>query len=1019
MQNDELVVERRLRPIWESIEIGNYKKALQDADKMLKKKPTLQCARALKAWAYVRMGRTEESSAIIAPLEEEQPTEATTLHALTLCYKELHQLDRICTLFSNANRQQPGNEELLSQLFIAYMRVDDFKGQQTVALQLYKLRPRNSYYFWAVVSLVLQALRGPEANDAQKAQLLLTLAQRMVDKFIAESKLETAQEAQLYLQILQEQSKYQEAYDFLNGALCQKLYPGAPVFVRIELLKKLNKWDELNRLLKELLLQEQDRWDFYQEYIASTFRLIEAGEKPDGADYSVEMCHEFLCDIIEAQPKKFRGPYLARLELNRRMIEKRYSSEQLFGKMTDMLAEYFGLFGDKPCCAHDMKLFIEYVTPVAERRALAAKLTNGLDITSTTLPGSKEQMQRHICTLQIARYSGAHSIVSEELLSAIATSLSLHYEHGYNAYGMGLLTTDMGPSDSYALLAAHIMYERAWRLQRSQPIVEALTLLHYLLDNSPSNFHGKLLCLQLYHRLGLTQAAQEAYDALDIKHIQLDSLGYLHCGQLANGGFPGTAKQVYERTLIFFINDHEAYAEFPKASYNFGTFSKLVEMIDFRNRLANSHHFALVSVESLLTLVVGFGGSLAQCLAAYRQMRTSKPHEDRIAWDKLHDNRDLTIFFAWDPPSVGNEPEPESNGCCVPAAATVADETKPVGAVLDERREAIRVASYAQEYDLLRLRSSLARLVFGLVELHRGQEEPEYAEQVRQLRDSWVRTVGEIEAKRYEPSSGRYLVNLLPSRLHLYLRLPYATIFRHLADFMLGLWHGFCYTDDDMGTGANSNGNSDITSNTASTSLERLTEAANRCTKDVQNVFETMQRTIETFNESVDPLWHWKPAHEVVNGCAEILSLLVFALAVCHERYLSAATQPNTLGSKKSKKQTAAGSNDGAADSATDHKVAPCNRPQMMTIVLPKDRLTLVTGVLRELKQKLIEADTVLASWKVGQVVIDNGSLSEAVERLSLNQTSVTAKITSNVHSEVKEVRRLLKDKLKMISKAI
>ncbi|XP_049535550.1 phagocyte signaling-impaired protein [Anopheles darlingi] len=1009
MQNDELVVERRLRPIWESIEIGNYKKALQDADKMLKKKPTLQCARALKAWAYVRMGRDEESNAIIAPLEQEQPTEATTLHALTLCYKEMHQLDRICTLFSNANRQQPGNEELLSQLFIAYMRVDDFKGQQTVALQLYKLRPRNSYYFWAVVSLVLQALRGPDAHDAQKAQLLLTLAQRMVDKFIVENKLETAQEAQLYLQILQEQSKYREAYDFLNGALCQKLYPGAPVFVRIELLKKLDKWDELNRLLKELLLQEQDRWDFYQEYIASTFRLIEAGEKPEGADYSVEMCHEFLCDIIEAQPKKFRGPYLARLELNRRMIEKRYSSEQLFGKMTDMLAEYFGLFGDKPCCAHDMKLFIEYVSPVAERRALAAKLTNGLDITSTTLPGSKEQMQRHICTLQIARYSGAHSIVSEELLHAISTSLSLHYEHGYNAYGMGLLTTDMGPSDSYALLAAHIMYERAWRLQRSQPIVEALTLLHYLLANSPSNFHGKLLCLQLYHRLGLTLAAQEAYDALDIKHIQLDSLGYLHCGQLANGGFPSTAKQVYERTLSFFINDHEAYAEFPKASYNFGTFSKLVEMIDFRNRLANSHHFALVTVESLLTLVVGFGGTLAQCLAAYRQARTSKPHEDRIAWDKLHDNRDLTIFLAWDPPSVDINPEPDSNGC-VP---DVADEIKPVGAVLDERREATRAASYAQEYDLLRLRSGLARLVFGLVELHRGQETTEYEPQrVRQLRHSWVRTVGEIEAKRYEPSSGRYLVNLLPSRLHLYLRLPYATIFTHLADFVLGTWQGYCSTDGDgdNDSSANSNGNS-ITSNIAGTSLERLTEAANRCTKDVQNVFETMQRTIETFNESVDPLWHWKPAHEVVNGCAEILSLLVFTLSVCHERYLQSATSQSTAGSKKGKKQTA-GSNNGAADSATEHK-------ESIAIVSEKDRLALVTGVLRELKQKINEADTVLASWKVGQVVIDNGSLSEAVERLSLNETSITAKITSNVSSEVKEVRRLLKDKLKMISKAI
>ena len=75
--------------------------------------------------------------------------------------------------------------------------------------------------------------------------------------------------------------------------------------------------------------------------------------------------------IIEAQPKKFRGPYLARLELNRRMVEQRYAAEQLFGKMSDMLAEYFELFADKPCCALDMKLFLEFVKPAHERRTLA------------------------------------------------------------------------------------------------------------------------------------------------------------------------------------------------------------------------------------------------------------------------------------------------------------------------------------------------------------------------------------------------------------------------------------------------------------------------------------------------------------------------------------------------------------------------------------------------------------------------------------------------------------------------
>lgn len=62
-------------------------------------------------------------------------------------------------------------------------------------------------------------------------------------------------------------------------------------------------------------------------------------------------------------------------------------------------------------------------------------------------------MQRHICSLQIARFCGAHAALSEEHLSALYTALSLHYEHGYNTFGQGLLPTDMGPSDPYALLA--------------------------------------------------------------------------------------------------------------------------------------------------------------------------------------------------------------------------------------------------------------------------------------------------------------------------------------------------------------------------------------------------------------------------------------------------------------------------------------------------------------------------------------------------------------------------------------
>lgn len=159
-------------------------------------------------------------------------------------------------IYQNAAKKQPGNEELLTQLFMAHVRVSDYKSQQTVALNLFKAKPKNPYYFWAVMSVVLQALRGPESKDKQKSKVLLTLAQRMVDKIISSDKIEAEQEVQLYLNILEYQEKYEEMLDFLQSQVCLEKFPGAPISIKIEIFKKLKKWTELKNLAKQLLEEE-------------------------------------------------------------------------------------------------------------------------------------------------------------------------------------------------------------------------------------------------------------------------------------------------------------------------------------------------------------------------------------------------------------------------------------------------------------------------------------------------------------------------------------------------------------------------------------------------------------------------------------------------------------------------------------------------------------------------------------------------------------------------------------------
>ena len=83
-------------------------------------------------------------------------------------------------------------------------------------MKLHKLCPnKNPYYFWAVMSLVMQAHL--DKNLAEK--MYLPLADRMVTKYVDDEKIEAEAEVQLYLIILQARGKWQEALNVVQGKL--------------------------------------------------------------------------------------------------------------------------------------------------------------------------------------------------------------------------------------------------------------------------------------------------------------------------------------------------------------------------------------------------------------------------------------------------------------------------------------------------------------------------------------------------------------------------------------------------------------------------------------------------------------------------------------------------------------------------------------------------------------------------------------------------------------------------------
>ena len=80
-------------------------------------------------------------------------------------------------MYSNATKKEP-SEELLSHLFMSYVRVSNYKKQQEAAMALYKAKPKNPYYFWSVMSVVLQAMDDERLGRAVQLPLALKMLQK-------------------------------------------------------------------------------------------------------------------------------------------------------------------------------------------------------------------------------------------------------------------------------------------------------------------------------------------------------------------------------------------------------------------------------------------------------------------------------------------------------------------------------------------------------------------------------------------------------------------------------------------------------------------------------------------------------------------------------------------------------------------------------------------------------------------------------------------------------------------------
>ncbi|CAF1398306.1 unnamed protein product [Adineta steineri] len=606
------VNERRLRPIYDYMEIHNYRKALTEIDRLLKKQANFTACKALKCLVLLKLERPEDASILANELDTlasattraAAPGDASNMdeNALTFFsqyYKDLRQYDKVVWLYEAAAKREPTSEEFLCSLFMAYVRMKDYKNQMLTAQKLYKLTRKIPYYNWAIISVLLQI---DENSNQLKQTLYIPMALKMLDKEFFDENLQQNKpygemECLLYLHTLELKEDFSKSLIFLNknldlltkAATNESMLPAyfsheKPLIYNY----KAGNLDVTYHLAKQYLIEDNYLWNWY-EILFDTFFKFDTTKQEE----LIKDLHEFILTTPN-QTADLRNIHLARIELGLRWQLTRFknnlstlpelASTYLTNSFFNEIISYIETYSLKTTSLvmHDIYRAFEYLTS-EDRSRLHKHLINQL--TSET---SQNNIQYLINILYCARLCGDihHSWLSENSHSLIQKLLDL----------VNQSSTPLHLSIELLTLIVNIMDET------NQSKSELYTLLDRTYDKDSSNFDVKLYMYNIALHFNCITIMKDLFERLEIKNIQYYSLGYLltdHYLRIHSNYHHIRSFFNYLTNLLFVYTD-DSWGQI-MFCYKYGNFLRINEIRTFSDCYLS---YSLIYIQSLIGSII-------------------------------------------------------------------------------------------------------------------------------------------------------------------------------------------------------------------------------------------------------------------------------------------------------------------------------------------------------------------------------------------------------------------------------
>nr|KJB56261.1 hypothetical protein B456_009G113500 [Gossypium raimondii] len=607
------IPERRVRPIWDAIDSRQFKNALKLTTTLLSKHPHSPYALALKALILERMGKPDEALSVCLNAKEllykneSLLMDDLTLSTLQIVFQRLDHLELATSCYEHACGKFPNNLELMMGLFNCYVREYSFVKQQQTAIKMYKLVGEERFLLWAVCSIQLQVLCG---NGGEK---LLLLAEGLLKKHVASHGLHEPEALIVYFSILEQQAKYGDALDILGGKLGSLLMIEVDKLrIQGKLLARAGDYAAAANVYQKILELCGDDWEAFLHYLGCLFEdesswASETINTPINPPKYVECKLTHLTDEVfdscvenasafvqklqaEASNDSLRNPYLSHLEIERRKCLFRKNNDD---NLVEALLQYYSRFGHLACFTSDVEAFLQVLPPEKKMEFLdkLMKNSNSLSVVPTRALGQSitllktQELIGSMFNLPVAELEGSAVQMAELYCKNLPLSKDLDPQE--SMHGEELLS-----------IVCNVLVQLFWRTRDLGYFIEAIMVLEFGLTIRRYTFQYKILLLHLYSYFGALPLAYERYKSLDVKNILMETASHHILPQMLASPLWADLSNLLKDYLKFMDDHFRESADLTFLAYRHRNYSKVIEFVQFKERLQHSNQYLVARVEA-------------------------------------------------------------------------------------------------------------------------------------------------------------------------------------------------------------------------------------------------------------------------------------------------------------------------------------------------------------------------------------------------------------------------------------